>query len=488
MKHQSSSATLFDNQYTYNTASQISQITDLTNTRVFGYDLVDRLTSVHTNGTQTESYTFDDVGNRTASHLSASYGYQSGKFNQLTSTATASYQFDANGNTIQKSEGKDFWRYTWDYENRLTEASTRKEKVRYRYDALGRRVERNLRYSKDRTRFTHDGLDVVMDDDAETGITKYQNGLGIDDKLKLSNGGTASYFLGDHLGSALGLANTSASVTSSNSYDSFGNSTGNLASRYQFTGREFDSFSGLQFSRARFYDPKLGRFTSEDPIQLRAGPNMYSYVGNHPQAFSDPFGLFPSRWWFTWHQGITTIALEGEASQDEVNILNREQYDFDTETQDMQYAPMHAMSRPGQTPQSARDEANIFVRSQICLAKKLKGMGLESQALPYLSRAIHTLQTSTSPAHAGFQPAWSDLNVWHTDHYILESLVWPANAVLAKERTRAAYRYYKGNDGYPRLPDDFFPSSKFDWNSGPTQIQFPSSGPSLGGGSPCECQ
>lgn len=291
LKHTSSTATLFDNQYSYNTASQISGITDLMNTRVFGYDLVDRLTSVHTNGTQTESYTFDDVGNRTATHLSASYGYQSSKFNQLASTVTANYQFDANGNTIQKSEGKDFWRYTWDYENRLVEAATRKEKARYKYDALGRRVERNLRHSKERTRFTHDGLDVVMDDDADTGITKYQNGLGIDDKLKLTNAGTPSYFLGDHLGSTLGLANSSASVTSSNSYDAFGNPAGSLASRYQFTGREFDNFSGLQFSRARFYDSKLGRFISEDPIGFGGGDvNLYGYVWNRPQNLVDPAG------------------------------------------------------------------------------------------------------------------------------------------------------------------------------------------------------
>ena len=294
LKHQSSAATLFDNQYVYNAASQINQITDLANTRVFGYDLVDRLTSVHTNGMQTESYTFDDVGNRTASHLSATYGYQSGKFNQLTSTATASFQFDSNGNTVQKSEGSNFWRYVWDYENRLVEASTRKEKARYKYDALGRRVERNLRSSKERTRFTHDGLDVVMDDDAESGITKYQNGLGIDDKLKLTNSGNPSYFLGDHLGSTVGFANSAAAVTSSNAYDSFGNATGNLASKYQFTGREFDSFSGLQFSRARFYDPKLGRFTSEDPIGFGGGDvNLYGYVRNSPFAFRDPTGRIP---------------------------------------------------------------------------------------------------------------------------------------------------------------------------------------------------
>lgn len=290
LKHQSTSATLVDNQYSYNAASQISQIAELTQVKNFTYENVDRLTGM-TNGTSTESYAYDDLGNRTSSHLSATYGYQTGQFNRLTSTATAGYQFDANGNTIRKSEGQNFWRYTWDYENRLTEASTRKEKARYKYDALGRRVERNLRHSKERTRFTHDGLDVVMDD-AETGITKYQNGLGIDDKLKLTNSGNASYFLGDHLGSTLGLSNSTASVTTSAGYDSFGNATGNLASRYQFTGREQDAFSGLQFSRARFYDAKLGRFISEDPIGFAGGDiNLYGYVWNSPLSFTDPMGL-----------------------------------------------------------------------------------------------------------------------------------------------------------------------------------------------------
>ncbi|MCC6329082.1 MAG: RHS repeat protein [Acidobacteria bacterium] len=291
LKHQSLTATLFDNQYLYNTANQISQITGLANTRVFGYDLVDRLKTVSTNGTQTESYAFDDVGNRTASHLSATYGYQSGKFNQLASTATATMQYDANGNIIRKSEGSQFWRYVWDQENRLTEAATRKQKVRYKYDALGRRVERNFGF-KERTKFTHDGLDVVMDDDNNTGLTKYQNGLGIDDKLKFSNAGASSYFLQDHLGSTLGLSNSAASVNSSASYDSFGNATGNLATRYQFTGREYDSFTGQHYYRARFYDANLGRFISEDPISLGGGINPFAYVGNNSMNRTDPSGLY----------------------------------------------------------------------------------------------------------------------------------------------------------------------------------------------------
>ena len=209
----------------------------------------------------------------------------------LGSTATASYQFDANGNTIQKSQGKDFWRYTWDYENRLTEASTRKEKVRYRYDALGRRVERNLNSGKDRTKYTLDGLDVLVDNDDGT-LTKYLNGPGIDNKLRAQTGATVNYFLADHLGSTNGLADATGNITSSASYDSFGNKTGNLVTRYQFTGREYDNFSGQYFYRARFYDAGLGRFTSEDPIGFGGGINQFAYVRNSPTGKVDPSGLY----------------------------------------------------------------------------------------------------------------------------------------------------------------------------------------------------
>ena len=230
------------------------------------------------------------VGNRISSHRSSSYSFS--PFNKIASTQTATYGGDANGNMVQKSEGKEFWRYDWDYENRLTQASTRKQTVRYAYDALGRRVRRNLAGSRENTKYTYDGLDVVMDDNAGT-QTKYLNGVGIDNKLRSTNGANVSYFLADHLGSTNGLTNSSGSLTASNSYDSFGNPTNPaFSSRYQFTGREFDSFSGLQFSRARFYDPQIGRFISEDPIGFGGGDvNLYGYVWNNPQNWFDPFGL-----------------------------------------------------------------------------------------------------------------------------------------------------------------------------------------------------
>jgi RHS repeat-associated protein len=41
----------------------------------------------------------------------------------------------------------------------------------------------------------------------------------------------------------------------------------------RFTGQYFDSETGLCYTRARYYDPTLRRFISEDPIGLAGGIN-----------------------------------------------------------------------------------------------------------------------------------------------------------------------------------------------------------------------
>ena len=312
LKDASTGTTIFDRQYSYNSANQISQIAEPDRTKTFGYDNVDRLTSATDAIFGNESYAFDAVGNRTSSHRSATYTYQ--PFNRTTGTANSTMMYDLNGNMIQKSEGKDFLRYTWDYENRLTEASTRKQRVRYKYDALGRRVERNLGFGKERTKFTHDGQDVLLDDNSGT-LTKYQNGPGIDNKLRAQNGTSISYFLADHLGSTDGLADSTGNVASQTAYDSFGNQTSSLATRYGFTGRERDDFTGLMYYRARFYDPSLGRFISEDPIGLQGGINLFAYVNNDPKNLNDPLGLFPDNPYDAIPESVwTALAHVGNAA------------------------------------------------------------------------------------------------------------------------------------------------------------------------------
>ncbi|HEY9230162.1 MAG TPA: RHS repeat-associated core domain-containing protein [Gemmatimonadaceae bacterium] len=51
--------------------------------------------------------------------------------------------------------------------------------------------------------------------------------------------------------------------------------------------------SGLQYMRNRYYDPRTGRFTQEDPIGLAGGLNLYGFANGDPVNFSDPFGLCP---------------------------------------------------------------------------------------------------------------------------------------------------------------------------------------------------
>lgn len=82
------------------------------------------------------------------------------------------------------------------------------------------------------------------------------------------------------------------------SYDSFGNTTnssGSLTNFFRYTGREFDTETGLYYFRARYLDPTTGRFLSEDPWDadpMYDDSNLYEYVGNSPVNFIDPLGLY----------------------------------------------------------------------------------------------------------------------------------------------------------------------------------------------------
>jgi RHS repeat-associated protein len=63
--------------------------------------------------------------------------------------------------------------------------------------------------------------------------------------------------------------------------------------------------SGLVYLRNRYYDPRTGRFTQQDPIGLAGGLNAYGFAGGDPVSYSDPFGLCP------WCVGAGAGALLG---------------------------------------------------------------------------------------------------------------------------------------------------------------------------------
>ena len=182
---------------------------------------------------------------------------------------------------------------TWDEENQLTQATLPSGVVvNYKYDALGRRIQRTTSAGANE-RYVYDGNDVLLDLNADWSVaTKYLNGEGVDNHLAQTSAVTGvSYYLTDHLGSTAGLTDASGNLVEQLTYDSFGNSSGSTRTRYGYTGRERDPDTGLMYYRARWYDPEVGRFISEDPIGLAGGINLYAYVGNNPIGFNDPLGL-----------------------------------------------------------------------------------------------------------------------------------------------------------------------------------------------------
>jgi RHS repeat-associated protein len=93
----------------------------------------------------------------------------------------------------------------------------------------------------------------------------------------------------------LALADATGTVQTQYTFDPFGatTTTGAASSNaLQFTGRENDG-SGLYFYRARYYQPQLQRFLSEDPLDVQGGSaDLYSYVRNSPTNLVDPLGLW----------------------------------------------------------------------------------------------------------------------------------------------------------------------------------------------------
>ncbi len=66
--------------------------------------------------------------------------------------------------------------------------------------------------------------------------------------------------------------------------------------KWQFTRYERDPETGLDYAFARYYNSRLGRFMSPDPVAGDVGDpqslNRYAYVENDPTNFTEPLGLF----------------------------------------------------------------------------------------------------------------------------------------------------------------------------------------------------
>ncbi|MEW6428017.1 MAG: RHS repeat-associated core domain-containing protein [Thermodesulfobacteriota bacterium] len=286
-------------------------------TATYSYDRLYRLKGVYsTDDNEDRYYTYDYVGNRksvwensTVLQNRKTYYYAYGAGNRLTTIRTDT-----------PTSGPIYRQFTYDAAGRILEKQTGDGSPIYTVTYNGKgRAEEIVNYGGTRHYFSYDPGDHRIEKDAKlyhlegehleavyspggTLEEKYLRGAVVDEIVNGyhyhsadPNDWTNYTYHHDQLNSVTAMTGPAGSIEQRFSYDAFGRSlfaqllgSGNSI---QYTGREYDEETWLYYYRARYYDPEIGRFISEDPKGFEAGVNFYAYVQNNPVNFNDPMGL-----------------------------------------------------------------------------------------------------------------------------------------------------------------------------------------------------
>ncbi|MFA6306294.1 MAG: FG-GAP-like repeat-containing protein [Patescibacteria group bacterium] len=311
--------------YTYDDIGNIAKIEDYSNNNgakiiEFNYDDLYRLTRASSTMASStnflETYSYNAIGNITNKLDVGNYLYQGNSGTSqanphaATSIDGATNAYDHNGNLT--SDG--IWDYTWDYRNRLIEATNGTSTLRYGYDHEDNRI------------WAFDGVATT------TYINKYYNisstgtstiNIFANNQLVATIEGngiaTSTYYIHtDHLGGSNVITDENGDVVQLLDYYPFGGirlneKESDFDEARKFTGHEYDAETGLNYMIARYQNPAIGRFVSQDKLvndigidtrqfkqkygkefkEVLSNPqelNSYSYVTNNPLKYRDPNG------------------------------------------------------------------------------------------------------------------------------------------------------------------------------------------------------
>ncbi len=313
-EHVKESTPLGSYSVTYDANRRIDSMTTPEGLGEFDYDGSGQLLEADYDYQADEDFSYDLTGNRTMT------GYTTGPNNQLLTAGDHEFEYDGEGNRIKQTDTAtdDYVEYTWDHRNRLTkvtffdDSDTKTKEILYTYDTHNRRIRRQL--DANGNGIIDSAQNIVYDADWKPGLEdivlifdesddlqhRFLHGPGIDQPLADEQPTKLHWLLPSQLGTITDVAEYNPGTdTSTNinhlTYTSFGQiaSQTNSANEpyYTYTAREWDDDAELYYYRARWYDPGVGRFVSEDPIGFEGNDeNLFRYVENNPRMLDDPTG------------------------------------------------------------------------------------------------------------------------------------------------------------------------------------------------------
>ena len=225
--------------------------------------------------------------------------------------AAITYQYDASGNMTNAVGNGQFWRLTYDEDNRVTSLAwdcvLTARNITNRYDALGRRVAKTVDGAESRFVLDLSGKmeRILCDVDGVGAVTAwYVHGPDLSFKVDATNGLTCYH--ADAMANIVATTDGTKATVSQYAYTPYGRSlgetncstnrvTGLVQNPYRFVGSQgvMEDLPDLYFMRARYYLAEAGVFLSTDPVK-KIGPGWkpiaYSYSDNDPLSKVDPKG------------------------------------------------------------------------------------------------------------------------------------------------------------------------------------------------------
>nr|WP_246562084.1 RHS repeat-associated core domain-containing protein [Geobacter grbiciae] len=209
--------------------------------------------------------------------------------NRLQQAGSASFTYDNEGQLATRTGDN----YTFDDAHRLT-GITGSVSYQYKYDGAGNRLEATRNGATTRYIYDTNG-NLLAEADGTNAITRYYiygNGL-----LAMVTSGNQPYcYHFDGTGHTVALTDSSANIVNRYAYTPFGaigNQQEAISQPFKYVAKYgvMAEPNGLYYMKARYYDPSVGRFISEDPKGFDGGDvNLMAYTGNNPVMKTDPSG------------------------------------------------------------------------------------------------------------------------------------------------------------------------------------------------------